>query len=237
VQSLPEGSAAVDAARSRDRPLVVLDQPEVPGAPLVGIDDVAGASAAVAHLTALGHRRIAVVTMPLRADGRSGPADGARQAAVGYPVMRRRLAGAAAAAVAAGLAWARIPVLECTANTPAAAAEVVAPLLGGPDAPTAVVALSDQLALGVLRAAATAGVPVPGALSVVGFDDSPTAAGAVPPLTTVAQPLLERGSEVGALVRALLRGEQVQSPPPRPVRLVVRGSTAPPADPAGVSGG
>jgi DNA-binding LacI/PurR family transcriptional regulator len=229
VQSLPEGSPAVDAALSRNRPLVVLDQPGVAGAPLVGIDDVAGASAAVAHLTALGHRRIAVVTMPLRPDGRSGPADGDRQAEVRYPVMRRRLAGAAAAAVAAGLEWARVPVLECTANTPSSAADVLAPVLAGPGAPTAVVALSDQLALGALRAAATAGLAVPGALSVVGFDDSPAAAGAEPPLTTVAQPLRERGSEVGALVRALLRGEEVASPPPRPVHLVVRSSTAPPA--------
>jgi DNA-binding LacI/PurR family transcriptional regulator len=228
VQSLPEGSPAVEAARSRSRPMVVLDQPAVPGAPLVGIDDVAGASAAVAHLTGLGHRRIAVLTMPLRADGRSGVADGARQAAVAYPVMRRRLAGAAAAVVAAGLEWARVPVLECTANTPSSAAEVLGPVLAGPAAPTAVVALSDQLALGALRAAATAGLPVPGALSVVGFDDSPAAAGAEPPLTTVAQPLLERGSEVGALVLGLLRGEEVASPPPRPVHLVVRGSTAPP---------
>jgi DNA-binding LacI/PurR family transcriptional regulator len=143
--------------------------------------------------------------------------------------MRRRLAGAAAAVVAAGLAWADVPVLECTANTPAAAAAVLAPVLAGPGAPTAVVALSDQLALGALRAAVASGRPVPGALSVVGFDDSPAAAGAEPPLTTVAQPLLERGSEVGALVRALLRGEQVPSPPPRPVHLVVRGSTGPPS--------
>jgi DNA-binding LacI/PurR family transcriptional regulator len=228
VQSLPEGSPAVEAARTRNRPLVVLDQPAVPGAPLVGIDDEAGAAAAVGHLTALGHRRLAVVTMPLRADGTSGSADAARQAAVSYPVMRRRLSGAAAAIAAAGLDWARVPVLECTANGPAAAADVLAPLLAGPAAPTAVVALSDQLALGVLRAAAAARLPVPGALSVVGFDDSPAAAAAEPPLTTVAQPLRERGSEVGALVRALLRGEEVASPPPRPVHLVVRGTTGPP---------
>jgi DNA-binding LacI/PurR family transcriptional regulator len=236
VQSLPEGSPAVDAAASRNRPLVVLDQPAVPGAPLVGIDDVAGASAAVAHLTGLGHRRIAVVTMPLLPDGRSGPADGARQEAVGYPVMRRRLAGAAAAAAAAGLAWARVPVLECTANAPMYAEDVLAPLLAGAETPTAVVALSDQLALGALRAASAAGLAVPGDLSVVGFDDSPAASAADPPLTTVAQPLRERGSEVGALVRALLRGEDVASPAPRPVHLVVRSSTAPPGRPAGPVG-
>jgi DNA-binding LacI/PurR family transcriptional regulator len=91
-----------------------------------------------------------------------------------------------------------------------------------------VLALSDPLALGVLRAAHAAGLDVPGALSVTGFDDSPAAAAAEPALTTVAQPLLERGAAVGDLVLGLLRGEPVASPPPAPVRLVVRASTAPP---------
>jgi DNA-binding LacI/PurR family transcriptional regulator len=166
--------------------------------------------------------------MPLRADGRSGPADPARVAAASYAVMRRRLAGVAAAVEAAGLDPAAVPVLECAVNAPTAAAEVLAPVLAGPRRPTAVVALSDQLALGALRAAVLAGLAVPGELSVVGFDDSAAAASADPPLTTVAQPLRERGSTVGALVRAQLRGEPVTGPPPAPVRLVVRGSTAPP---------
>ena len=57
---------------------------------------------------------------------------------------------------------------------------------------------------------------------MVGFDDSPPARSADPPLTTVAQPLRERGHAVGALVR----GEEVASPAPYPVQLVVRGSSA-----------
>jgi DNA-binding LacI/PurR family transcriptional regulator len=142
--------------------------------------------------------------------------------------MGRRLAGAAAAAAGAGLAWADVPVLECAANDPEPAARLLAGLLPGPDRPTAVVALSDRLALGALRAAVSAGLPVPAALSVTGFDDSPAAAAADPPLTTVAQPLLERGRAVGALVRALLRGAPVASPARSVVRLVVRGSTGPP---------
>jgi DNA-binding LacI/PurR family transcriptional regulator len=89
-----------------------------------------------------------------------------------------------------------------------------------------VVAFSDQLALGTLRAAHDAGISVPDRLSVVGFDDSPPAHSADPPLTTVAQPLRERGHAVGALVRALVRGEEVASPAPYPVQLVVRGSSA-----------
>jgi DNA-binding LacI/PurR family transcriptional regulator len=228
VQSLPEGHPAVGAAQARGRPLVVLDQPALPGVPLVGIDDEAGGEAVVRHLLELGHRRLAVLSMRLRADGRSGPADAARQRGATYQVMGRRLAGAAAAAERAGLAWAGVPVVECTANDPELAARATAGLLSGAERPTAVVALSEQLALGALRAAAAAGIAVPAGLSVTGFDDSPSAAAAEPPLTTVAQPLRERGEAVGALVRALLRGEQVAAPPPAPVGLVVRGSTAPP---------
>lgn len=228
VQSLPEDHPAVAAAQARGRPLVVLDQPALPGVPLVGIDDEAGGAAVVRHLLGLGHRRLTVLSMQLRPDGRSGPAEVSRQLTATYQVMRRRLAGAAGAAEDAGLAWADVPVVECTANDPELAARATTGLLTGPERPTAIVALSDQLALGALRAAAAAGLAVPDELSVTGFDDSPAAGSAEPPLTTVAQPLRERGEAVGALVRALLRGEQVTAPAPAPVGLVVRGSTSPP---------
>jgi DNA-binding LacI/PurR family transcriptional regulator len=143
--------------------------------------------------------------------------------------MRRRLAGAAAGAADAGIDWADVPVVEVCANDPDAGARAARELLAGPDAPTGVFACSDQLALGVLRAAREVGLAVPGDLSVVGFDDSPAARSAEPPLTTVAQPLRDRGRAVGALVRAALRGDAVRAPAPTPVALVVRGSTAAPA--------
>ena len=227
VLSMPEGHPAVAVARTRDRPVVVLDQPGLSGVQLVGVDDVGGAEAAVAHLLALGHRRLGVLSMPLRADDRDGPADAARQAGATYPVMRRRLAGAAAAVETAGLPWAGVAVVESAANDPDAGARAVAAVLAGDDAPAAVFACSDQLALGVLRAARAAGLRVPEELSVVGFDDSAAARFADPPLTTVHQPLQDRGREVGVLVRALLRGETPAVPVTAPVHLVVRTSTAP----------
>jgi DNA-binding LacI/PurR family transcriptional regulator len=229
VQSLPDDHPAVAAVRTRGRPIVVLDQPALPGAPLVGIDDEAGARTAVEHLLGLGHRRIVVLTMPLQARGREGVADARRQQETTYAVMRRRLAGAAAAMAGAGVPRDDVCVVECAANDPDAAARAVASLLTSPEAPTAVFACSDQLALGVLRAARAAGLRVPDDLSVVGFDDSPSAVSADPPLTTVGQPLRERGQAVGALVRALMRGEEVSSPDVEPVRLVLRGSTGPSA--------
>jgi DNA-binding LacI/PurR family transcriptional regulator len=228
VLSMPDGHPAVSAVQSRGRPVVVLDQPFLPGVPLVGIDDAAGGEAAIRHLLGLGHRRLAVLTMPLQAGGREGGADDRRQREATYQVVSRRLAGAAAAAAEAGVSWDQITVVECTANDPDAGARAAAGLLAGPDAPTAVFACSDQLALGVLRAARGAGIRVPEDLSVVGFDDSPPARVAEPPLTTVAQPLRERGQAVGALVRALIRGEEVSSPALSPVQLVLRSSTGPP---------
>jgi DNA-binding LacI/PurR family transcriptional regulator len=227
VLSLPDGHPAVSAVQARGRPVVVLDQPSLPALPMVGIDDAAGAEAAVRHLLGLGHRRLAVLAMPLQAGGREGRADRARQSETAYAVMRRRLAGAATAAAEAGLSWDRIPVIESAANDPDAGARAIADLLSAPDAPTAVFACSDQLALGVLWAARSVGLRVPDQLSVVGFDDSPPARIAEPPLTTVAQPLRERGQAVGTMVRALLAGEDVTGPARQPVQLVVRGSTGP----------
>lgn len=229
LQSLPGGHPAVAAVVAQQRPIVVLDQPDLPGCPLVSIDEDAGGAMAVAHLLELGHRRIAVLTMPLHADGDYGPADQQRQDTAAYEVMRRRLVAARLTVTAAGLDWGQVPVYECPANDPDSGAAVAAVLLGSGSPPTAVLALTDQLAIGVLRAARDAGVSVPGRLSVMGFDDSPPAYYAQPPLTTIAQPLLDRGRVVGALVRALLAGEPAQSPPPFPVHLVRRRSTAPPS--------
>ncbi len=228
VQSLPEGHPMVTAARAQGRPLVVLDQPALPGTPLVSVDDAGGAKVAVDHLWQLGHRWLGVLTMPLRADRQQGLADPARRAAATYRVMQRRLTAVGAAFTAAGGDWAQVPVVECAANDTSAGAVGTDQLRHLTPRPTAILALSDQLAMGALRAARDADLHVPDELSVVGFDDSPFSRYADPPLTTVAQPLLERGEAVGRLLLTLLRGERAPQLPPFPVRLVVRESTGPP---------
>jgi DNA-binding LacI/PurR family transcriptional regulator len=92
--------------------------------------------------------------------------------------------------------------------------------------PTALLAGSDQLALGALEAARDAGLVVPHDLSIVGFDDIPGAAWSVPALTTVRQPLLRKGEIAGRLLTTpATAGREVVLP----VELVVRGSTARPA--------
>jgi DNA-binding LacI/PurR family transcriptional regulator len=227
VASLPSDAPHLRAAQGSRRPLVVLDQPRLDGVPIVGIDDAAGTALATRHLLDLGHRRLAVLSTALRPDGYQGLADARRQRWATYLVSATRLDGVRREVEAVGLPWADIPVVECARNDLDAGALATWELLDRSDPPTAVVAFSDQLALGALRAAQELGVEVPRHLSVVGFDDAPPAATGQPPLTTVAQPLRERGRIAAGLALALARGETVASPALLPLDLVVRETTGP----------
>ena len=107
-------------------------------------------------------------------------------------------------------------------------------LLRAPEPPTAILAMSDTLAIGALQAAAELGVTVPTELSVVGFDDSPIAQHTTPPLTTVAQPQEEKGRLAAEwLIADIERGAGARRRRRRrilPTELVLRESTAPPED-------
>ena len=94
--------------------------------------------------------------------------------------------------------------------------------------PTAILAMSDVIAAGCLRAAADLGIDVPGELSIVGFDDSPLAHRAQPPLTTVAQPTEEKGRTAVELVLGAIEGRRTRRRTILPTELRVRGTTAPP---------
>ena len=92
---------------------------------------------------------------------------------------------------------------------------------------TAVFTANDEMAIGLLAAAAAAGLEVPRDLSVVGFDDMPSARYLAPPLTTIQQDFAELGQRVvAALIDELEHGALQEHRPPLGSRLVVRGSTA-----------
>lgn len=96
--------------------------------------------------------------------------------------------------------------------------------------PSAVITMSDVTAIGLLNAAIDAGVRLPDDLSIVGFDDIPAAAWVWPRLTTVHQPIREKGRLAALrLIDAIGSGEgRTHSHEVLPTRLTVRGSTAPP---------
>lgn len=199
-------------------PYVLVDSTALPDEPAILVDDEAGARAAAAHLVELGHRTFLVI-------GIEPPSAGAAPEPAW--VTSRRLRGYRAAAADAGIAIHDDAVVLGPAS-----------MEGGIEAfhqawsaglrPTAVLAMSDAMAIGALRAARELGLRVPADLSIVGFDDLDVAQYTDPPLTTVHQPNRAKGEEAVRLVidggprRNALAPAQHQFD----THLVVRGSTA-----------
>ena len=95
--------------------------------------------------------------------------------------------------------------------------------------PTAILAMSDAMAIGAISAARRHGLRVPDDLSVVGFDDIDLASHTDPPLTTVHQPIRQKGEEAVRLLRSVIERPDGTPPDQRRLdtRLLIRGSTGP----------
>lgn len=218
----------VEQIRQADLPLVMVDSDPFPEHASVEIDDTAGAQAAAEHLLALGHRDfVAIGVEPAIAEGQSGAG-----------VTGRRLAGYRAALAAAGL---DLPDDRLFVG-PATISGGVACMRRASAAglrPTAVLAMSDAMAIGAMNVARDEGWAVPADLSIVGFDDIDFAQYSDPPLTTVHQPIRGKGEEAVRLLLATIENPQAVPVEHRHLdtRLVVRGSTAPPRSTKEVVGG
>jgi len=214
---MPDGHPAVLAAHERRLPVVIVDEPRTPGGFFVGIDDREGARLLAAHVAALGHRRVAIVADRLVDDHGEGLAGPERVALSNCKVSRERIDG-----YLGGLDGADpVPIYEALANFPECGERAAAELLGLSPRPTAILCSTDVLALGVIDALGRRGLDVPGEMSVTGFDDVPAAG--VAGLTTIRQPLQEKGRQAGRLLMEPDTEREVILP----VELVARGSTGP----------
>jgi DNA-binding LacI/PurR family transcriptional regulator len=227
VYHLPDDHPSVPAVLARRLPTVVVDGPDLQGVPFVGVDDRGGARQAAEHLLALGHRRIGVLVDRIAADAYHGPVDNHRLTTSGFRASHLRLAGYADALRAAGLAWQAVPIQECGIPDRASGHAGAAALVDRAPELTAILATTDLLAQGAIQVARERDLPVPRALSVVGFDDLPDAA--MTGLTTVHQPLADKGRIAARLLLQAL--DTTATPASRvelPTRLVVRGTTTSP---------
>jgi DNA-binding LacI/PurR family transcriptional regulator len=221
VYSAVRNDPRVEAALARQLPVVTVDQPRDLPTPFIGIDDRQGARRAAEHLRELGHERVAVLSFvgALDPDGK-----------LTLDLSAERLEGYREGL---GDVWDAGLVRTCRPNAPEPARKAALELLQAKTPPTAILAMSDVLALGALQAAEELGITVPVDLSVVGFDDSSAAPLAHPPLTTVAQPHEEKGRLAATwLVKAIELRDSSRGRRRRmilPTELVVRASTAPPA--------
>jgi DNA-binding LacI/PurR family transcriptional regulator len=221
IYSVTAADPRLAAVRERRLPYVLIDH-EPEGGVVVNIDDRSAARRTVEHLVALGHRRFAIVV------GWGGGARTAAEVTTGetaaWHTGAERLAGWREALEAAGVDWERVPVGTGPGFDRHTGRVAAAGLLDRADRPTAVLAISDQLALGVLDGAAERGIAVPQALSVIGFDDIPEAAASTPSLTTVRQPHTDKGATAIGL---LLDGVEPPHTVVLPTELIVRSSTGP----------
>jgi DNA-binding LacI/PurR family transcriptional regulator len=193
-------------------PTVLVDSEASPSLPAVNIDDATGAEAAAQHLLDLGHREFAIILLP------------PTRAHVGQtPTASRRLAGYCAALDRAGV---HEPHTLTAGATMASGARAFGGLPKGNRRPTAILAMSDMAAIGLMAAAQSAGLNVPDDLSIVGYDDLAMSAWTNPALTTVRQPIVEKGRIAARLLIQRMKGKAVSSPAPLETRLVVRGSTS-----------
>src|SRR6202046_5440257 len=183
--------------------------------PCVSTDDRTAAGQAFRHLASLGHERIGLVV---------GPED--------HMPSRHQLAACPDDVQRADLTVAPVEhTLFSIEGGQAAATRMLRQQVTG------IICASDVLALGAIRAVRRAGLDVPGAVSVVGYDDSWLLNCTDPPLTTVRQPIESMGKAAVALL--VNQMENVSVYPEELLfepELVVRGSTGPVRAPPAVAG-
>ncbi len=216
---LSEDHPEVEQIRRAGLPIVMVDSAAFPDHDAVDVNDEGGARLAAQHLLGLGHRDFLVI-------GVEPPTPGAHVDFGG--VVGRRLAGYRAALAEAGIPLPDDQVVVGPASLEGGSACFTRAWEDG-QRPTAVLAMSDAMAIGAIGAAARLGFRVPRDLSVVGFDDIELARHVEPPLTTVHQPVRRKGEEASRLLLEAIEGRTVGHPEHRMLetRLIVRGSTGP----------
>lgn len=222
LYSIPPGHPFVEAALRRRLPIVCVDQTRIGGVSWVGIDDRSAAREAAQHLLDLGHQKIAVLVYGLnvlKSDTKEN-----ENVEPSPSVSHIRLKGYEDAITSAGINWENVKVIECDHNTADSGSEAARSLLQSGDSPTAILCTSDVLAIGALSAARELSIDVPSQLSVVGFNDLPSAATTEPPLTTVRQPLIDKGREAAKLLFEGTATDETHIP--LEAELIVRGSTS-----------
>ena len=195
--------ASLSVVRRRGIPVIVIDGDAGEGIPQITLDNREATRQIASHLRSLEHTNVAIVTLPLRDDRQRGLVG--NDAEITIDVTRERLQGARDVfpdAIAVAAAGSFIDEGLVAGRQ----------LLAGPERrPTAIIAQSDLLAAGVIRAAEELGLDVPRDLSVVGFDGI-TVDGLAPyELATMVQPAAQIGRIAGEAVVRMLEGEDAPS--------------------------
>lgn len=219
---LGEDHPEVEQIRNADLPIVLVDSSAFPEHGSIEVEDELGAYAAAEHLLALGHTEFLVLAVepPTFAIG-TGDQPPALEG-----VMVRRMRGYRRALESRGLSLPESRIASGPASF-AGGKQAFDRALDSGLKFTAVLAMSDAMAIGALHAAHERGLIVPEEVSFVGFDNIDEAEHTHPPLTTVHQPIREKGAEAARLLLSAVDRRDLGQPEHRRLetRLIVRGST------------
>ena len=199
-------------------PLVLIDR-TIPGlaASRVLVDNFGGAYRAVEHLIALGHQRVGCVTHAGQISSVDDRVRGYAQALLDARIPTR---------LPAVLDWCEPGPEGQPADYHAQDMTAIDRLLQPPQAVTALFCINDHIALGVMRYLLARGLRIPDQVALVGFDDVPLAPFMPVPLTTVAQPKFEIGTQAALLLLDQISSrDTAQQTVVLPTALVVRAST------------
>jgi DNA-binding LacI/PurR family transcriptional regulator len=222
VVGLEVDRGEVQLLRRRHVPFVMVDSDAPADVPSINVDDRSGARAVMAHVLARGHRRIAILGLE------SGMA---RQIEDYTGTLAARLAGYRDALADHGLALDSlgIQIIQATSSWEGgyAAFEQVWSVA---QPPTAIVAMSDIMAIGAMDAAKAQQIRLPDQLSVVGFDDLSDARRMSPALTTVRQPVEQKGCLAAETLLAALDNPGAPAHHLLPTELMIRQSVVSPRE-------
>lgn len=192
---------SVAVFRQRGIPLVAIEAEPMDDVVAIDLDNREASHTLAVHLAERGHTRVAMVTLPLDpARSRGELTAELESTSTGFTASERIRGVREVFPLAEGWTTAGSLIEEGTLAGRA--------ILENPATrPTAVIAQSDLLAVGVLRAAEELGLRVPQDLSIVGFDGVRLDGIAPHELTTMVQPAVEKGRAAGRAVIAMLSGE------------------------------
>lgn len=199
--------SAVEPAQKRGIPAVAIGYH--PSQYYVRSADQSGGFQLMQHVLDLGHRQIGIISVPEEM----------------HLSIHHRVIGLRKAAELSGLDFDAIPEMDGDFSTPSGAACAAQLLTDYPDL-TALVCLNDRMALGAIQQAREMGRRVPHDLTVVGYDDIPSAAVFSPALTTIDQQAPELGRVAARMLFDVLAGNE-PTPVEVPTQLVIRQSSAP----------
>jgi LacI family transcriptional regulator len=179
--------------------------------PCVGFDNHRAAARVTRHLLDLGHREFAMIAGIVHHNDRAA----------------QRVAGVRTALASRGLALASGRLIECRYDIGEGRAAMRA-LMRASTPPTAIVCGNDVLAIGAVLECVASEIPIPGRVSITGFDDLDLASHLVPPLTTMRVPCGAMGRMAAEYLINRINGHPTAPALELEPELILRNTTAPP---------